>query len=124
MREHLIRAELSVEDAHVQHCFNYLRQSLMCNVDLQLNIRGGDELVGFEDEVHVCRDYNAIVRWLDANRYLASGIGIVQITCRVSRLKWEGYGSLPDTLYAFLSTISVIFEVIYEEKIAIFRIER
>lgn len=64
-----MKGELSAENPHIWHCFNYLRQSLMCNVDLQLNVRGGDELLGLDDEVHVCRNYDAIVSWIDANRW-------------------------------------------------------
>lgn len=69
MREMLIKDELSPEDEHIHHCFNYIRQSLMCNIDLQLHTRGGPELLGTVDQTHVCRDYSALVRWIDANRW-------------------------------------------------------
>ncbi|KAK6860976.1 hypothetical protein PG995_004612 [Apiospora arundinis] len=69
IRKNLIQGELDIESWHIQHCFNHLRQSLMCNVDLKLNAMEGDDLQGLDNEAHVCRDFDAIVGWVDANRW-------------------------------------------------------
>lgn len=58
---------------HVQHCFEYLRQSIMCSGDLALE---GDQTtfpdgsVGSDgwDAKHVCRDWTQIKDYLEANR--------------------------------------------------------
>ncbi|KAF4630648.1 hypothetical protein G7Y89_g7488 [Cudoniella acicularis] len=51
---------------HVRHCVDYLRQSLMCHADTNVEpeIPGGKEVVGF-GTVHYCRDYGAVLQWLN-----------------------------------------------------------
>lgn len=54
-------------DAHVRHCLEYLRQSLMCLADTtpertELNAAGQRGARGFGVQ-HVCRDYNQLVEW-------------------------------------------------------------
>lgn len=68
IRERWINDDCSVEDPHNLHCFNYLRQSLMCNADTQLQ-RLGDYVDADESLPHVCRDYNAILHWVEENRW-------------------------------------------------------
>ncbi|KAI1359731.1 hypothetical protein F5Y08DRAFT_69549 [Xylaria arbuscula] len=58
---------------HVPHCFDYLRQSIMCCGDVALE---GDQTTfpdGFEgsdgwDAKHVCKDYGQILDYLNENR--------------------------------------------------------
>ncbi|KAK4222122.1 hypothetical protein QBC38DRAFT_520194 [Podospora fimiseda] len=58
---------------HVAHCFDYMRQSIMCAGDLALegqqttfppNVKGSD---GW-DAKHVCKDYGQILKHLEGNR--------------------------------------------------------
>lgn len=58
---------------HLPHCFEYLRQSIMCAGDTALEgqhttfpdgIRGSD---GW-DAKHVCKDYSAVMAFLEENR--------------------------------------------------------
>ncbi len=58
---------------HVNHCFEYLRQSIMCCADTALE---GDQttfpkgFVGSDgwDAKHVCKDYRQVYRYLEDNR--------------------------------------------------------
>jgi Mycotoxin biosynthesis protein UstYa len=52
------------------HCLNYLRRTLMCNVDLVLGTTTTYEDYGIHGiETHLCRDYDAVVRWVEANKW-------------------------------------------------------
>ena len=59
-----------VDPSHVRHCFDYLRQTLMCNADTNLEVIdwqiGGSTGWGFERH---CRDYDNIVDWAERWRY-------------------------------------------------------
>lgn len=60
---------------HVTHCFEYLRQSIMCSADVALEGaattfprgKGGVDLGGSDgwDAKHVCRDYGEVKRYLE-----------------------------------------------------------
>ncbi|KAH6683487.1 hypothetical protein F5X68DRAFT_171668 [Plectosphaerella plurivora] len=66
------------DDTHLRHCFDYLRQALMCHGDttiegiFDVSGLGG----GLEDldqgktryATHVCKDYSAVVRWSTDHR--------------------------------------------------------
>ncbi|CAI7594164.1 unnamed protein product [Penicillium viridicatum] len=60
-----------VSAAHLMHCFDYLRQTIMCFGDTTLEWLPpppndtGSTGWGFE---HTCRDYNAISKWVEDNR--------------------------------------------------------
>lgn len=60
-----------VSAAHLMHCFDYLRQTIMCFGDTTLEWLPpppndtGSTGWGFE---HTCRDYNAISEWVEDNR--------------------------------------------------------
>lgn len=45
---------------HIEHCFDYLRQALMCNADTALEhaIEKGGQFVEGWDVWHECRDWN------------------------------------------------------------------
>jgi hypothetical protein len=62
---------------HTAHCFNYLRQGLMCNADTTLE--GKTEAGPGEGSEHECVDYDALLQW--ANEHAG--------------MKWRG-GLLPD----------------------------
>jgi len=50
------------------HCFDYIRQSLMCAGDTTI---AGEDFPGGSyqfDVVHVCRNWDQIYNWLDENR--------------------------------------------------------
>ncbi|KIX97042.1 uncharacterized protein Z520_07156 [Fonsecaea multimorphosa CBS 102226] len=53
-----------VDDAHLAHCFDYLRQGLMCSVDTSLEGNSTEYGEGW-GSVHVCKDYSKIVDWID-----------------------------------------------------------
>ena len=61
------------QDWHVGHCFEYLRQSIMCCGDVALEGaettfppgQGGSD--GW-DAKHVCKDYRQVYDYLEANR--------------------------------------------------------
>ncbi len=59
-----------VDLSHVRHCFDYLRQTLMCNADTNLEVidwhTGGSTGWGFERQ---CRDYKKVVDWAERWRY-------------------------------------------------------
>lgn len=46
---------------HSAHCFNYIRQALMCNADLTLE--GKTEAGPGEGHEHECVDYDAVLAW-------------------------------------------------------------
>ncbi|QUC21790.1 uncharacterized protein UV8b_06026 [Ustilaginoidea virens] len=60
-----------VSSAHLTHCFDYLRQTIMCFGDTTLEWLPappndiGSTGWGFE---HTCRDYGAIAEWAEQNR--------------------------------------------------------
>lgn len=55
--------------SHMRHCFDYLRQSLMCAADSSLepvdSMLGG--VTGWGNE-RFCRDYAALVTWAEHRR--------------------------------------------------------
>lgn len=53
-----------VDDAHLAHCFDYLRQGLMCSVDTSLEGNSTEYGEGW-GSVHVCKDYSNVVNWID-----------------------------------------------------------
>ena len=52
---------------HASHCFEYLRNSIMCNMDMTLE---GDYSAHREGggQGHVCRDPEEVVRWIEERR--------------------------------------------------------
>lgn len=46
---------------HSAHCFNYIRQSLMCNADVTLE--GKTDAGPGEGSEHECVDYDALLKW-------------------------------------------------------------
>ncbi|KAF2683337.1 hypothetical protein K458DRAFT_452845 [Lentithecium fluviatile CBS 122367] len=58
---------------HWRHCFDYLRQALMCNADVTLETleMRGDMVVGSVDgwgTEHVCRDWDGLKDWAQGGR--------------------------------------------------------
>lgn len=59
---------------HIEHCFDYIRQVLMCHADLSLEHRwhspdegpDNDSVNGW-DVVHQCRDWDAVVSFVEEN---------------------------------------------------------
>ncbi|KAK0101312.1 hypothetical protein ONS95_006489 [Cadophora gregata] len=65
IRRFFYSLEISEEDAyggHVGHCFDYLRQSILCSADLTLENTG----VGWEVE-HLCRSPDEVTSFMKAN---------------------------------------------------------
>jgi len=62
-----------LQDDHLEHCFDYLRQSIQCSADMTLehsviNKAGELDIDGWTVEHRQCRDYDAILNWTDKNR--------------------------------------------------------
>ncbi len=53
---------------HSAHCFDYLRQSIMCNADTSLE--GKTEAGPGWGSKHQCKDYDAVLTW--ANEHTVS----------------------------------------------------
>ncbi|KAI1113184.1 hypothetical protein F5Y14DRAFT_226701 [Nemania sp. NC0429] len=55
---------------HTQHCFDYIRQGLMCAADPTLEKRN-DTIGGVTGwgTSHQCRDFNALQEWAETHRY-------------------------------------------------------
>ncbi|KAI0521164.1 hypothetical protein F5B22DRAFT_644412 [Xylaria bambusicola] len=64
----------SLHDDHVQHCFDYLRQALMCSADPTLELRNASigGVTGW-GSMHQCRDFGALQLWTESNRYSDEG---------------------------------------------------
>ncbi|KAI0017574.1 hypothetical protein F4780DRAFT_755101 [Xylariomycetidae sp. FL0641] len=61
------------EPWHVAHCFDYLRQSIMCCGDVALEGQATTFPDGFTgsdgwDAKHVCKDYDQVLEYLEQNR--------------------------------------------------------
>ncbi|TEA18565.1 Oxidase ustYa [Colletotrichum sidae] len=61
------------EPWHLQHCFEYLRQAIMCSGDVALEGTQTTFPAGFTgsdgwDAKHVCKDYKQVYDYLDKNR--------------------------------------------------------
>ncbi|KAJ4372904.1 hypothetical protein N0V83_003195 [Neocucurbitaria cava] len=64
---------------HVKHCFDYLRQALMCAADTNLedtSIEDGEEGAPGWGSKRVCRDFDAVKEW-SAKWRAGDGVGIV-----------------------------------------------
>ncbi|KAF2094557.1 hypothetical protein NA57DRAFT_18701, partial [Rhizodiscina lignyota] len=58
-----------VNDFHLRHCFDYLRQTLMCCGDTSLEwVANGHHGVDGWGVTHECRDYKAIFDWAEEKR--------------------------------------------------------
>ncbi|KXH48924.1 hypothetical protein CSIM01_08583 [Colletotrichum simmondsii] len=55
---------------HLNHCWDYLRQTIMCNADVTLEWRKYNEQVGTGwGYQHECKDWDAIITWAEKYRY-------------------------------------------------------
>jgi hypothetical protein len=52
---------------HTAHCFDYIRQGIMCSADT--NLEGNTEAGPGEGSPHECKDYDAVLEW--ANQHAA-----------------------------------------------------
>ena len=62
---------------HSAHCFDYIRQSIMCSADTSLE--GNTEAGPGWGSKHECTDYDALLNWVNEN----------------TLVRWRGNG--PDT---------------------------
>lgn len=54
--------------SHAAHCFEYLRNSVLCNLDMTLEgsmLTSGDKERG---QPHVCRNREEAIAWIEARR--------------------------------------------------------
>ena len=65
---------------HWEHCFDYLRQVLMCTADttlenLEQRADGGGLLASVDGwgTTHMCRDYESLVQWAEVHRATDDG---------------------------------------------------
>ncbi len=53
--------------AHAAHCFEYLRNSILCNLDMTLE--GAGSVMGEgRGQAHVCRNREEAISWIEARR--------------------------------------------------------
>ncbi|KAF1922665.1 uncharacterized protein M421DRAFT_426681 [Didymella exigua CBS 183.55] len=58
------------DSEHLNHCWDYLRQTIMCNADVTLEWRRYNEQVGTGwGYQHQCKDWDAIIAWAEQYRY-------------------------------------------------------
>lgn len=65
--------ESHVTDEHIYHCFDYIRQAIMCNGDTTLErprVVDGNVVRGVDGwgVTHECRDYGAIYSFAEEHR--------------------------------------------------------
>lgn len=53
--------EADLSGFHIGHCFDYIRQSIMCAADLTLESDDG------WNEVHMCKDQSEVMEFMAAN---------------------------------------------------------
>ena len=69
-----------VDDDHIGHCFDYLRQAIQCAGDMTLEpaMPGDEGAVDGWGVLHQCRDWSTAFRWTQENepggRHNYSGI--------------------------------------------------
>jgi len=62
--EEILKAKLG----HMNHCFQFLRQSIMCKADTTLiPLNGSIALSGFDRQPHRCRDWTQIRQYVENN---------------------------------------------------------
>ncbi|OLN86895.1 hypothetical protein CCHL11_04539 [Colletotrichum chlorophyti] len=55
---------------HLNHCWDYLRQTIMCSADVTLEWKKYNEPVGTGwGYQHQCKDWDAIIAWAEKNRF-------------------------------------------------------
>lgn len=66
--EHITHHSESATYDHVDHCFDYLRQSIMCSSDTTLEwiMKDGREVDGW-GVTHVCRNFKELFDWTERN---------------------------------------------------------
>ncbi|KAK2603725.1 hypothetical protein QQS21_004101 [Conoideocrella luteorostrata] len=71
VREHVLGAINGNHTHHIHHCLDYIRKTLMCNMDVTLSALDEKDLFNAESNygVHECRDYEAITKWAKANEW-------------------------------------------------------
>lgn len=56
---------------HVAHCFDILRQALMCAADMSLELpsrlSNGEEVFSGLENQHECKSYEVVQKWLQAH---------------------------------------------------------
>ncbi|KAI1502981.1 hypothetical protein F5X99DRAFT_139391 [Biscogniauxia marginata] len=65
-----IQRQDGIPSPHMQHCFDFIRQSLMCAADPTLEKR--NETIGGVTgwgSTHQCRDFEALKEWTEKHRY-------------------------------------------------------
>jgi hypothetical protein len=68
-KRELSPADLGWNTDHLNHCWDYLRQTIMCNADVTLEWHKYNEEVGTGwGYQHQCKDWEAIVSWTERYR--------------------------------------------------------
>lgn len=61
---------------HTRHCFDYLRQAILCSADMTLEGRTVFDKTGGTDgfgHTHVCRNRREVLQWAEAHRVKDKG---------------------------------------------------
>ncbi|KAF8972081.1 hypothetical protein BDZ97DRAFT_1650481, partial [Flammula alnicola] len=55
------------DEEHVSHCVDTIRQSLMCNADISVNVWQWNHetsmVVGYSTQAHTCKKFDKLVEW-------------------------------------------------------------
>jgi len=67
-RDYYINAT-DLDEDHVSHCVDAIRQSLMCNADISVNVWQWDNeisaVVGHSNQAHTCRNFDKLLDWAE-----------------------------------------------------------
>ncbi|KAK1974637.1 hypothetical protein LZ30DRAFT_607504, partial [Colletotrichum cereale] len=55
---------------HTNHCFDYLRQAILCTADMTLEggVPGEEKGTDGFGHAHICRDHRKVVEWIEGRR--------------------------------------------------------
>ncbi|KAF8993370.1 hypothetical protein BDQ17DRAFT_1312361 [Cyathus striatus] len=64
--------DVHLTEEHISHCVDSVRQSLMCNADISVNVwQWSDEVkgvVGYSTQAHSCKNFNKLLDWARDHR--------------------------------------------------------
>ncbi|KAF2197593.1 hypothetical protein GQ43DRAFT_199641 [Delitschia confertaspora ATCC 74209] len=72
-----------VHNHHIAHCFDYLRQALMCSADTTIewakvqSTGERNQVDGWGIPHETCKDWNSVLKWMDENKAPAEYSGIL-----------------------------------------------
>lgn len=64
--EQVFRGKYFTWAEHTAHCFNNVRQALMCHADstVEGHVDGNVQRITHEGVLHICNDFSSLLRWV------------------------------------------------------------